>query len=152
MRGRTRWSYHAMSWILAITAPLCASASLGGNESSVQADQAHMRASLRTTPAANFTVHEIKSAKGVVVREYASSSGSVFAVAWEGPVLPDMKQVMGQYFDQYARAAQARRRHGPIIIHEPGLVVEMGGHQRSFSGRAYVPAMLPSGVATGAIQ
>jgi len=26
-----------------------------------------------------------------------------------------------------------------LILHEPGLVVETGGHMRSFYGRAYVP-------------
>ena len=49
------------------------------------------------------------------------------------------------YFDQYARAAQSRRGHGPLIVELPGLVVQSAGHQRSFSGRAWLPQEMPQG-------
>jgi hypothetical protein len=130
-------------------------AGLGEDVSSVQADQARMLGSLRTTRAQAFEVHEIKAATGVVVREYVSS-GKVFGVAWQGPWPPDMRQILASYFDQYQQAAQAQvNSHGgrrPLVIEEPGLVVQSGGHMRSFVGRAYVPAMLPTGVGAGAIQ
>jgi hypothetical protein len=98
-----------------------------------------------------------------VVREYVSTGGKVFGVAWQGPWVPDMRQLLGSYFDQFARANQAqaqanqaqkgaRIRRGPVLIDEPGLVVQIGGHPRAFAGRAYVPDMLPSGVGAENIQ
>src|ERR1700691_5833886 len=137
-------------------ASLPAWAALGGDLSTVQADQVHMRGSLRTTVAAAYTVHEIESTSGVVVREYVSSAGKVFAIAWQGPWPPDMRQLLGSYFDQYSQAAKAqssaRVGRRPLMIEQSGLVVEMGGHPRAFTGRAYVPQMLPSGVHAEEIQ
>lgn len=131
-------------------------ASLGGDTASIQADQVHMQGRRRTTAAESYAVHEIQGASGTVVREYVSANGKVFAVAWQGPWMPDMRQLLGSYFDQYARANQAqsgaRMRRGPVLINEPGLVVQIGGHVRAFAGRAYVPEMLPSGVRAENIQ
>ncbi|HKN17214.1 MAG TPA: DUF2844 domain-containing protein [Candidatus Sulfotelmatobacter sp.] len=131
-------------------------AALGGDVASVQADQLHMRGTLRTTAATSYSVHEIQSPAGAVVREYVSFAGKVFAITWQGRWPPDMRQLLGNYFDQYAQAAKAQGRVGtgrrPLEIEQPGLVVQMGGHPRSFRGRAYVPDLLPSGVAAEAIQ
>ncbi|MFZ0816319.1 MAG: DUF2844 domain-containing protein [Candidatus Sulfotelmatobacter sp.] len=129
-------------------------AALGGSVATVRADQVHMQGTLRKTATAFYTVHEIQSASGIVVREYVASvgesAGTVFAVAWQGPWPPDMRQLLGTYFDQYIQAAKAqsaaRIGRRPLAIEQPGFVMEMGGHPRSFIGRAYVPGMLPAGV------
>jgi hypothetical protein len=105
-----------------------------------------MHAMLRVSHFSNFDVHEMQASNGTV-REYVSPAGTVFAVAWQGSAVPDMKQMLGSYFDQFQQAAKAQRlRRGPLVIQEPGLVVKMGGHMRSFSGRAYVPQFMPEGV------
>jgi hypothetical protein len=131
-------------------------AALGGPAASVQADQSHMQGTLRTTQAASYSIQEIQAATGVTVREYVSSSGKVFAVAWHGPWPPQMQQLLGTYFDQYMQAvkaqASAHTARRPLLIEQPGLVVESGGHMRSFSGRAYIPDMLPQGVSAEAIR
>jgi hypothetical protein len=136
---------------------LPAFAGLGEDVNSVQADQAHMQGTLRTTQAQAYTVQEIQAPTGVVVREYVSpTTGKVFAVAWQGPWPPDMRQLMSNYFAQYQQAAQtqaaARAGRHPLVIQQPGLVVQAGGHMRSFAGRAYVPEMLPQGVSAEAIR
>jgi uncharacterized protein DUF2844 len=147
------WAVILAAALLVIDSP--ALAGLGEDVSSVQADQAKMLGSLRTSQTQAFEVHEIKGATGVVVREYVSG-GKVFAVAWQGSWPPDMRQILAGYFDQYQRAAQAEvnshpgRR--PLAIEEPGLVVQSGGHMRSFAGRAYVPQMLPAGISAEDIQ
>lgn len=122
---------------------------LGEDVSSVQVDQAHINASLRVVQGQNFSVHELRSPAGNVIREYASPSGKVFAVAWQGPSIPDMKQLLGSHFEEFQQAARVQNRHGghgPLIIQHPGLVVELGGHMRSFVGRAYLPDEMPSQV------
>ena len=140
---------------LAMTA-LPASASLGGDAASIQADQVHMQGTRTMRAAGSYTVHEIQGENGTKVREYISADGKVFALAWNGPWFPDMKQILGTYFDQYSRASQTQRttriRRGPVMINEPGLIVQIGGHMRAFAGRAYVPEMLPTGVGAACIQ
>jgi Protein of unknown function (DUF2844) len=63
---------------------------------------------------------------------------------------------MGAYFDQFSQAEEAqrvqRRGHGPVLIQQAGLVVQISGHMRSFVGRAYLPQMLPAGVHSEDIQ
>jgi hypothetical protein len=142
--------------LVTLAFPLAMSASLGGDTASVQADQAKMQGSLETTSASAFNVHEIQATNGVAVREYVSPAGKVFAVTWKGPFHPDLRQVLGAYFDQYTQAAQAqrasRRGRGPVLIQEPGLVVQISGHMRGFLGKAYVPQMMPAGVRAEDLQ
>jgi hypothetical protein len=136
-----------MAWALP------ARAELGGDITTVQADQEHMKGTRQVTTTAAYSIHEIQTATGTKVREFVSPSGRVFAVAWQGPSTPDLRQLLGQYFDQYAQAIQGKRAgRAPVSIEQPGLVVEAGGHMRSFSGRAYLPQMMPQGVATASIQ
>jgi Protein of unknown function (DUF2844) len=63
---------------------------------------------------------------------------------------------LGSYFEQYVQAAKAqsaaRMGRRPLMIEQPGLVVQSGGHPRAFSGKAYVPDMLPTGVRAEDIQ
>jgi hypothetical protein len=147
----------ALSALFAIVSTsLPAWAALGGDFASVEADQVHIAGSLRTTVAASYSVHEIQSPAGTVVREYVSSAGKVFAVSWQAPWPPDMHQLLGSYFDEYARAAQVHSTAGmgrrPLAINQAGLVIEQGGHPRSFTGRAYIPDLLPSGLSAEAIR
>jgi len=135
---------------------LPAFAGLGEAASSVEADQVHMQGALRSTQTQAYAVHEITAAPGTVVREYVSTSGKVFAVALQGPWPPDMRQILAGYFEQYHQAVQtqANSRAGrrPLLIEQPGLVVQSGGHMRSFAGRAWVPEMLPPGVSREEIR
>lgn len=159
---RHRHSVRLASWPAIISAMMLmisipAFAGLGENASSALADQAHMQGTLRTTQSAGYMVHEITAATGVVVREYVSpATGKIFAVAWQGAWPPDMRQILANYFAQYQQAAQVQTNshvgRRPLLISQPGLVVESGGHMRSFAGRAYIPGMLPEGVKAEAIR
>lgn len=136
--------------LLGLSLPVQLFAALGGDATTVQADQAHFQATVRSLRAGAYTVEELHSANGAIVREYVSPQGKVFGIAWQGPWPPDMQQLLGTYFEQYsqarqsASAAQAGRR--PLQIEQPDLVVHIAGHPRAFSGQAYVPSMVPEGV------
>jgi len=133
--------------------PLPAVAALGGDEPTVQADQAQIRGTLRVSRTARFSVHEIQAPSGTAVREYVSPAGKVFGVAWQGPAMPDLRQVLGEHFDRYVELVRSRRTgRGPVSIEEPGLVVQSSGHMRAFVGKAYVPGLLPQGVAAEEIK
>ena len=79
----------------------------------------------------------------MTVREYVDGSGNVFAVGWDGPVLPDFERLLGSHFAAYQAAMQTARRG--VGIHSADLVLESGGMMRAFTGRAYLPSRLPSG-------
>jgi Protein of unknown function (DUF2844) len=95
-----------------------------------------------------YTAHEVTLATGTVVREFATTDGTVFAVVWRGPVLPDLKSQLGSYAAIFENeAAQARlngKRGGPIAVNRDGLVMSSGGRMRAFFGHAYLPALVPA--------
>lgn len=136
-----------------IACALPAAGELGGNIATIQADQEHMKGARQVTNMAAYSIHEIKAATGTKVREFVSPSGTVFAVAWDGPSTPDLRQLLGQYFDRFSQAIQNKRPgRAPVSIQQSDLVVEAGGHMRSFTGRAYLPQMMPQGVEAAAIR
>jgi hypothetical protein len=72
-------------------------------------------------------------------------TGLVFAVGWEGPVLPDLERLLGSFHPVYALAVRQQKRG--VSIQTPELVIESGGMMRAFNGRALLPAKLPAGIA-----
>src|SRR5215470_10390773 len=139
--------------LMAMLGAPSALASLGGFEATVEADRLQMGATRRTLTDPRFTLHELQSPSGATVREYVSPTGMVFGLAWQGPSMPDLRQLLGSHFDQYVNAMTARRtRRGPVLIQLPGLVVQSAGHMRAFAGKAYVPAALPQGVSAEDIR
>jgi hypothetical protein len=150
-------SYIIFIVFLMITAPASpVSAALGSSERSVHADREYMKGVISRVQATAYTVHEIRTASGTKVREYVTAGGTVFAVAWSGPFIPDLQQLLGAYFQQYASAARAARaqRPGrrPLNIQQPGLVVQTFGQMRSYYGRAYIPGLVPAGVSADIIE
>ena len=129
---------------------LPAFAGLGASVKSVADDQLRMQARIITIPATAYTIHELKSSLGVVVREYSSLAGKVFAVSWNGPFVPDMHQLLANYFELYSREIRKQNKessgHSSLDIRTPSLVVENTGHMRAYVGRAYDPSLLPAGV------
>ncbi len=142
--------------VVAMATPFSVSGSLGGDVTTVQADKEKLQASLETISNDRYTIHEMHAPNSLVVREFVSPAGKVFGVAWQGPSRPNLQQVLGTYFEAFTQAAQTQKAHsagrGPIIVQQAGLVVQMGGHARSFFGKAYVPQMVPAGVQAGEIR
>lgn len=147
MSNSVKWLLMALCFVFIPVFGLPAWAALGGTVGTVQADQQHMKGTLRVSAQAGYTLHEIQDASGTSVREFVSPSGTVFAVAWDGPLTPDLHQLLGTYFNRLQQAAQVKRaRRAPLVIHDEDLVIEAGGHMRSFRGRAYLPQLAPAGV------
>jgi len=112
--------------------------------------------SASASAAAPYTVRQTTLATGTVVREYLTSDGTVFGVAWNGPRMPDLSALLGSYFPQYVSTVTANRRSGRVrgqgVVQQQGLVVHSGGHMRAFSGEAWLPQALPAGVTASVIQ
>jgi len=120
-------------------------AALGGDAGSVPGDAAHLRAQSHGGNAlAGYSVEEMQVPSGTVVKEYVSQDGKVFAVSWRGPTVPDLRQLLGTYFEQYVAAANERHlSHHQLTVRRDDLVVQSSGRMRAFFGRAYVPSLLP---------
>jgi hypothetical protein len=139
--------------LAAALSPGIADAGLGQTASSVQTDAAQLKGSIKATEQAGYRVQEIQLPSGTLVREFVAPNGTVFAVAWNGPTVPNLRQTLGQYFDNFVAAAQAKHAdHHHLQIQQSDLVVQAGGRMRAFTGRAYLPQAVPGGVNIGDLR
>lgn len=97
-----------------------------------------------------YTSHPQQLENGTLVQEYATPAGLVFAVSWQGPVLPDLSLLLGEFFSGYKvetdRARALGKRGSPVSVMSNKLVVRSSGRMRSFAGYAYAPELIPTGV------
>jgi Protein of unknown function (DUF2844) len=150
--------------------PSAARATLGEPAGSITADATQLNAtagakavpSMPGPPApgapvsANFSVEQLTTPEGVVVSEYVSQRGTVFAVTWRGPTPPDVATLLGTYFKQYRDAADTGAP-SPLgvhasSVHASNVTVETAGHMGYMWGRAYLPAAVPTGVSPSEIK
>jgi uncharacterized protein DUF2844 len=115
--------------LFGILAACCVSApalaALGGDASSVESDRANMKGALRVAPGVDYSMHEIQAPSGMVIHEYVSAEGKVFAVSWRGPGVPDLRQMLGSYYGEFAQANTGPHyNHHHLAVHTPGVVVE----------------------------
>jgi len=133
----------------AVLLPESAKAALGAPYASIQADQTELHAAVKVTPHTNYEMHELTLPSGTLVREYVTTSGVVFAVAWNGPSKPNLSQLLGPYFaDLNAAAKNGRGGHTHLDLSRSDLVIQAGGRMRAFFGRAYLVAAIPAGVSS----
>ncbi|HEX4585842.1 MAG TPA: DUF2844 domain-containing protein [Burkholderiaceae bacterium] len=135
-------------WMLAaVLAPAAALAALGEASSTVERDAVQMRAQRAVTASSAYSVHELQLPGGTQVREYVTAANQVFAIAWNGPSIPDLQQLLGTYFPRFAAAAQAvAQARRPVSVDQSDLVIHTAGHTRAFTGVAYLPNLMPSGM------
>ena len=132
-----------------------ASATLGEQEETAARDatamgttSSRLAASVRGASA----VHELRAGR-LAVRQYAGADGTVFAVAWDGPIHPDLDTLLGVHARALrAAAAGPRTARGPRRIVAGNLVVEFGGHGRTLQGRAYLIDAVPAGASLDDLQ
>jgi hypothetical protein len=130
-------------------------AALGSDAASVFADGAELQGVVHSVLGQQYDMQEISAANGVRVREFLTRNGIVFAVTWSGPVVPDLRMLLGPSFDSYAKAVAALKQpglHRSLRIATPDLVVESGGHMRAYSGRAYLPLLIPAGASAADLR
>lgn len=132
-----------------------AHATLGESADSVKSDRKAISARQgSTTVRTGYTVQEVYSAS-TAVREYVAPSGIVFAIAWNGLTHPDLTPLLGSYAGEYREALQRTPRkpgRKGLQVKAARVIVEKWGHMRNLQGRAYVPALIPSGVSVDEIK
>ncbi len=124
-----------------------AHATLGGDVASVVSNEQHLVATRQVVKLASGERHELQLPSGIVVHEYVSPAGAVYAITWHGPRKPDLRELLGPYFAQLAqRSSQARLGHHRMLLEGNDLVIRSSGHRGTSSGRAWVPSLVPAGV------
>lgn len=143
-------------WALLFLLPACAGlghAALGGPPEQFDAASPVVESNITAAGAAYLT-RATTLATGTLVREYLAPGGAVFAVSWDGPVLPDLKALLGKYFEtmvaESARLPRAGRSH--LGVDKPEVVIHSGGHMRAFEGSAWIPAQLPAGFSAAELR
>ena len=132
-----------------------AHAALGGDAASVLADAQELHGTTLSTLLIQYDIQEITNDSGMRVREFLNRDGIVFAVTWNGPVVPDLRSLLGTSYDAYSQglaALQPSGVHRSLRIASSNLVVESGGHLRAYSGRAYLMHLIPAGTSTADLR
>ena len=141
--------------LILVLAQIPAWAVLGQTEASVTTDQQRMKTEDRVQTFASYKVHQLTTTNGPTVREYVSPQGVVFGVAWQGRFMPNVNQLLGTYVEnlQTATADQThiQRRRG-ITVKTGDFVYSNFCHLQNCTGRAYVPAFVPSNVSAEVVR
>lgn len=146
------WYVYAAALLVTTCVSRPSFATLGQDVSSIQSDKAHLNASVQVMAKQLYSVQQMRTAKGSTVRQYVSPGGTVFAVSWQG-FSPDLRQLLGDYYNEYmAAAAQAAHRGRGVRVDTGDLVVETGGHMRYVVGRAFLRDKIPAGVSVDEIR
>jgi len=97
-----------------------------------------------------YTVYSSEFNNGTVVQEYVDRSGTVFALRWSGPEMPDLAVLLGNYLPVFNAAIQASKaagkRGGPVMVQSNGLVLSSNGRMQAFTGYAYLERLVPAGL------
>jgi|YelNatPaOPRAMG01_1025707.scaffolds.fasta_scaffold10408_4 hypothetical protein len=151
-----------LSIALPIRLPTEASAGLDGNRTQIQDDARKLGLVPGTTSTKNVYASVLLSLppgsplsqnglKTLAVREFFDASGQVFAVAWEGSLLPDLSVLLGTRFADIPPRNLSHDRHH-LFITTPGLIVRVIGTSRFRAGMAWIPSRLPPGFTLSEIR
>lgn len=147
--------YRAFS--VALSLSLCSAAALaalGGAPSAPLPRILSGSAAPAAAAAPAFTEAKRTLESGTQVHEWINASGIVFAIAWSGPYLPDLREQLGTHFQAFT---DGQRRQGPgsrsrVSVQQADLVIFSGGRMGAFEGRAWIPSLLPAGFDTADIR
>lgn len=164
LSGHKRLAQAAVALAAALGAGIPAHAALG--EFPLTGANEHVKASSNVAPkltvfaqasgaatqATGFTINTVTLDSGTTVKEYvATATNKVFAVVWQGPAIPNLKEVLGESFNAYVSAPVGASgvRLGGVSSRSysaNGLVVRSHGVPGHFAGYAYLSASFPQGV------
>jgi hypothetical protein len=121
-----------------------ARATLGGDVATIAANERELAAVRHVQKLASGERHDLTLPSGIVVHEYVSAGGVVYAMTWRGPRMPDLRELLGPYFAELG--GHPWGGHHRMTMVGSDLVIRSSGHRGSFAGRAWVPSLVPSGI------
>ena len=130
----------------ALLLPCVSQAELGGNVASILSEQKEFNSQLSNEQQSGVNVYTQTLPSGIVVQEYLSGNGSIFAVAWSGPSLPNLQILLGGYFKDYLVAIKESRRS--VYLSNENIIIQSSGMMGAFQGFAFLPKQAPVGFTT----
>lgn len=127
---------------------------LGESASTVERDRERLDGQRLSAPESSYTVETINSS-GMVIREYVSPDGLVFAVAWtQQKGIVNLEQLLGSYYAEYSHATVTQPRQSQRFrrVETEHIVIETGGRMGAVWGRAWVRSLLPGGISPDTIK
>jgi Protein of unknown function (DUF2844) len=99
---------------------------------------------------------ESTDANQIRIRQYVGPTGQIYAVSWDGPAMPDIRALLGDWFGRYQQGAtEAQASTGGLhssSVEGSDLVVQSSVRLREFTGRAWLPAAMPADVTSTDIE
>jgi hypothetical protein len=139
--------------LMLLVASVPAWAALGDSVSSVDTDTQALNGTHVMVAKVGYNLHQITMKDGSVVNEYASPAGVIFGVSWRSHITPNLSFLLGTYYTNYQQGTVVRRiPRRAITIEGDNFVFSSAGHMRSFSGRAYVPGLVPANLTAEVVQ
>ncbi|VXB88126.1 conserved exported hypothetical protein [Burkholderia sp. 8Y] len=152
MRNIRHPQYLAAAIFLALGVSTLCHAQLGATK---RAPDASDGAVIHRAQSGLLTYRETTDAHGIVLREYVDPAGTVYAVSWRGPAMPNVEALLGAYFPRFREGASATAGDAGLHtarVSDGDLIVENRTRLREFSGRAWLASALPAGVSAADIQ
>lgn len=127
----------------ALLLPCASRAELGGNVASILSEQKEFNSQLSSAQQNGVNVYTQTLPSGIVLQEYLSSNGAIFAVTWSGPSLPNLQVLLGGYFKDYLVAIKESRRS--VYLSNENIIIQSSGVMGAFQGFAFLPKQAPAG-------
>lgn len=107
-------------------------------------------AALMTTAA--FSRNETLLDSGGKITEFSDSSGTIFAVAWDAPTMPDLSALLGSYKTSWIESQRAARDNPHKHLSARHFSASSGdwfivstGHLRAYRGYSWLRSAVPPG-------
>ena len=123
--------------------PSISSAELGGNTESIFSEQKAFNSKLSNTQLGGVVVYTHSLPSGIILQEYFSGNGTIFAVTWSGPSLPNLQVLLGVYFKDYLAAIKESRR--TVYLNNENVIIQSSGMMGAFQGFAFLTKQAPAG-------
>ena len=148
--------------IASISAPLSSWATLGESTSSIMNDAMALKASApttsdqssldqATTTNVNYQTNTLVTQSGIVIKQY-SNNGTIFAVAWHGPKVPNQSQLFGKYFNVYQTSQPSYKSLTMRKVSTSDFVSSTSGWMGHYEGKALIPSLAPANVTINSLK
>lgn len=146
--------------IASVCAPLSAWATLGESTSSIMNDAIALNATtansnqsqtLSSDIALPYQTNSLVTKEGTVIKQF-SNNGTVFAIAWHGPKVPDQSQLFGKYFASYQTAKPSYKSLNARKVNSSDFVSVTNGWMGHYEGKAIIPSLAPANITINSIK
>jgi hypothetical protein len=91
---------------------------------------------------ATYLIYETKIKDKFEIKQYVSNN-KVFAIVWQGPVLPDLAKLLGDYYTLYQTVAPKYKSSTLQSIEDQDFISYFGSSNNYFYGKAIIPSLMP---------